>query len=200
MMMRGLGHGSALTGLSGMSGAPATATLVEDAFADANWTLLKDHAIAPANPLGLAWVNQTGGLWVFDNTAQSGGNSTVDVARSDVVLTATHKNSGSQAQYVIGRWQDALNHWKLKYYGAGANEYAIVEVNAGAETVRASGTAGTNGAENTLEWTLSAATISGTCNGGTPISYGGAAFLQAQTKHGIGGIGSDYIDNFKAAG
>lgn len=187
---RTIGKGDA-SGSSGGGGSAPLVLLIDDAFTDADTTLLPAHVIAPTNTPAVSWVNDVGANAILTNRvgAWSGvvteNLSTVDagVANGIVEALITHNAGSAREQAVIVRYLDSSNYWKIRLT---ATTFVIQDVVAGVVTTRAStNTTNTGGVSYTLQVTMLGDTISATRNGLFPISYALASFNNTQTKHGI---------------
>src|SRR5262245_3649521 len=145
MLLKGCGAGSA--------------TLLQDAFTGADGTNLTAHAM----DVGGGWTAVSGVAKLLGNRANADtvgadgkGTYQADAGRSDVTVQATVNLAGASNECgLVFRYQDASNFWALSGY-AGDGKLYLYEVNGGATTQRAAGSAGvTSGVDFVLKVALS---------------------------------------------
>jgi len=121
------------------------------------------------------------------DTAGADGKVTyqADAGRSDVTVQATVNLAGASNECgLVFRYQDASNFWALSGY-AGDGKLYLYEVNGGATTQRAAGSAGvTSGVDFVLKVVLSGTGITAYKDGAQVLTYTSASF-QAATRHGL---------------
>lgn len=180
---------------------------LRDLFTDTNGTNLTAHTMN----VGPGWTNITGlGTWtISSNQAVQSANDnrhyriTSQSNQSDGVVSVavTYPGSGEAAPVVPVRVVDNNNLWYC-IVDRNASAFRIRELNAGTDTIRATGTHTiAAGSTETLTVNLSGATITFTAGGDT-LSYGSATFQQTATLHGIGeyrdvNYGANSFDNFQ---
>lgn len=163
-----------------------------DTFTDTNGTALTAHT--PDS--GGAWLTASSGAGAWDiqsnqaNLATSSGGRDVayfDAGTADARVTvkatpaAAFYNQGAVLRFTA---QDA--HWKAVCY-ATSNLFAIVEVTAGSETIRASTTVTvTAGVQYTIAFSARGDNFTATLDGANTLAYT-SSVRNTATKHGFGG-------------
>jgi len=174
--------------------------LVRDLFEDTDGTLLTSHTPNTDVESG-GWSNNSGSIEIVSNNAEEDAYttsiSTIDSGKSDVVITANGQiyKSGtapSSSGGVVLRFSDTSNYWvcRVSTYATNPYTWAILEMNGGSLTSRAS-QQGVTGGVNKLVSNEMIITASGSGirfevpDEGVDISYNSATHNQTETKHGI---------------
>lgn len=185
-----------LVSVSAQSGVP----LLLDRFTDTDGTSLDLHR---ADVGGVCWTENQGDFEIASNRARAVAAASQQIAtaecrRADVTLTCDLIPAASGSPGVVLRYTNTLNFWYLRASEAG-NTFALVEVNAGVFTTRATtAVAIVAGVTYALRVVTSGTTITATLDGGSQITWPSAALNSTVTRHGItdADAAASSIDNF----
>jgi hypothetical protein len=178
-------------------------TLLQDNFVDVSGTNLTAHVMN----VGPGWTVTDGSYQIQGNAARctgtgasSYGVAIADAGKSDGTATVTATlDAGAASRHGLAvRATNGNNHWRVTIKASG--EFAIVEVNGGTATVRASAAVTINtGTGYTIQCAFSGTTLTATLNGGNQISYSSATLNQTTTTHGLddGASGECSFTNFQ---
>lgn len=164
---------------------------VEDSFTGANGTNLNGWTPDVTNTPGNTWAAVVESWRIVNNRARGTDYLTavmvIECGAADGTITMPTAR-GANNNGIVARYVDTSNYWYIRC-SAAATAFAIVEVTAGTETVRASFNDNTN-TPFTLTVTLSGNSIAANWNG-HDLSYSSSNHASA-TKHGI--RRQDYFD------
>jgi hypothetical protein len=205
-MTKAKGFASGMSGMSGMAGVGGVQTLIDDTFAGGVDSDITGRAPDTVNVPGGAWAVYIGADRVDIDGAGHATNTWLgvrayyDVGAADVEATALSNLANASSRSAINlRVSDYNNCWEVMIR---TTQIDINEVNAGARTQRATtAVALGTGAYHTVVATAAGASIAGTVNGGSAVSYGSATLNQTVTKHGFSNYGwNDLWDRFTVVG
>lgn len=170
----------------GVGGGPY---LLRDTFTDTDGALLGSHTPEVGGP----WTVQTGTISILSGRARcdavvsSAAVATMPGGRADGRLRVVARTGTNEAGSfgVLARYVDLSNYWIIGVHNQ-ANQFRIIEVNAGVSTIRASVTVTiADSTDYLIEVVLAGSVITATLDGANPITRTSATLGQTSTTHGL---------------